>query len=111
MNIRAFVNDWLSAANAYDMDRWVAYFHPDATLDDPSVGSSFIGHEGIRRYFEDYFIGYNTQTKLVKLTVSGETGAHVLVDFTGGFPGGQVGGTFELTFRHNKIVLAKAELV
>jgi len=44
-------------------------YHKDAKLDDPSVGRIFKGQSGIRKYFEDYFIGYKTQTRLIKLNI------------------------------------------
>ena len=75
------------------------------------VGKKFKGHAGIRKYFEDYFIGYKTKTKLVKLEVITETRAHLTVEFTGEFPEGQLGGTFEFTFKNGKIKTAKADLL
>jgi ketosteroid isomerase-like protein len=111
MNINAFVTEWLEAANAFDMPKWVAHFHKDAVLDDPSVGDKFEGHNGIRKYFQDYFIDYNTQTQLVKLEKKNDKEVHLQVDFTGDFPGKEISGTFDLTFRNNKIVYAKAALI
>jgi hypothetical protein len=111
MDIKAFIQDWLATGNAYDTDSYLKKYHKDATLDDPSVGSSFVGHAGIRRYFEDYFIGYKTQTRLVKLDIIDKNSAHIEVEFTGEFPGKVLGGLFELTFRGEKIAYAKAELI
>ncbi|MET0463937.1 MAG: nuclear transport factor 2 family protein [Chitinophagaceae bacterium] len=111
MDINAFVKDWLAAANAFDTDKWLAFFQKEATLDDPSVGSKFEGHVGIRQYFEDYFIGYNTQTELVKLEVKADTEVHLQLDFTGDFPGRKIVGTFDLKFRNNRIAFARAALI
>lgn len=55
-------------------------------LDNPSVGQVFKGHSGIREYFEDYFIGYKTQTRLIKLDILSDSEAHIEVEFTGEFP-------------------------
>ncbi len=52
-------------------------------LDDPLVERKFIGHEGIRDYYNSYFIGYKTQTKLT----TGDNDAHLKVELTGEFPG------------------------
>ncbi len=34
----------------------------------------------------------------------------VEVHFTGDFPGGETGGTFDVTLRHDKIAFARADL-
>ncbi len=111
MNIESFIHDWLAAANAFDTKRFLGKWHSDGILDDPSVGQMFKGHSGIRRYFDDYFIGYQTQTRLVRLDIIAPNKAHIIVDFTGEFPGGQVGGTFDFIFKDGKIKTAKAELI
>lgn len=36
---------------------------------------------------------------------------HLEVEFTGEFPGGRIGGMFDLTFRGEKISAAKADLM
>lgn len=111
MDIPAFINDWLVASNAYDTKKYLTFYLPNAVLDDPSVGRKFEGHEGIQRYFENYFIGYNTQTKLVSLEITDDDQAHLEVEFTGEFPEGKIGGTFDFTFKNNKISAAKADLI
>jgi hypothetical protein len=82
----------------------------DAVLDDPSVGSTFIGHEGIEEYFTTYFIGYQTQTKLLKLSIQGTENAYVEVAFSGNFPEGNLRGTFDFNFKDQKIAFVKADL-
>jgi ketosteroid isomerase-like protein len=110
MNIKEFIHQWLAASNAYDTDLYLKKYHEDAVLTDPSVGRSFKGHEEIRKYFEDYFIGYKTKTKLLKLVISNSTQARIEVEFTGEFPERKLGGRFEFTFREGKIASAKAAL-
>jgi len=56
MDIHNFINGWLAASNAFDTDKYLEFYQPDAILDDPSVGRKFIGHKGLRDYFESYFI-------------------------------------------------------
>jgi len=111
MDRNLWVNDWLTAANSYDIDGYLKHWQEDAVLDDPSVGQAFEGHAGIREYFENYFIGYKTQTRLVKLLETGEDTVHLEVAFTGEFPGKKVKGTFDLTFEEDKIARAKADLI
>jgi ketosteroid isomerase-like protein len=111
MNIKVFIDEWLALSNAYDTDSYLEKYHQDAVLDDPSVGQIFRGHPGIRKYFEDYFIGYNTQTRLLKLDISANHAAHIEVAFTGDFPGNKIDGIFDFIFKDGKIASAKAELV
>lgn len=110
MNIKEFITDWLEASNNYDINKYLDKYLENATLDDPSVGKKFTGHDGIKEYYTTYFIGYKTQTRLIKLT-TGENTAHLEVDFTGEFPGGQIGGVFDFTFKNGKILEAKADLI
>jgi hypothetical protein len=111
MDIKTFINEWLALSNAFDTARYLKKYHKDAVLDDPSVGQVFKGESGIRKYFEDYFIGYKTQTRLLKLDILSDQTARMEVEFTGEFPGNKVNGVFDFTFRDGKIASAKAELV
>jgi ketosteroid isomerase-like protein len=110
MDIKAFLIDWIAISNSYNTEKYLEKYLDDAVLDDPSVGRKFIGHKGIREYYESYFIGYKTQTKLVKLDIQDNT-AHMEVEFTGEFPEGQIGGIFDFTFKDEKIEKVKANLL
>lgn len=110
MDIKAFLIEWLAHSNAFDIEKYLEGFHQDAELNDPSVGRIFKGHSGIRKYFEDYFIGYKTQTRLVRLKLTGPDTAHLEVTFTGEFPEGEIGGIFDFLLKDNKILLLKADL-
>lgn len=109
MNIKEFITDWLEASNSYDTEKYLEKYLEDAVLNDPSVGRKFVGHDEIRDYYNTYFIGYKTQTRLVKITTN-KNKAHLEVDFTGEFPGGQIGGMFDFTFKDGKIETVKADL-
>lgn len=109
MDIKAFLLDWLEISNSYNTEKYLAKYLEDAVLDDPSVGRKFVGHKGIREYFTSYFIGYKTQTKLVKLAILDNT-AHMEVEFTGEFPEGKIGGIFDFTFKNQKITTVTADL-
>ncbi|PZR27557.1 MAG: hypothetical protein DI535_10045 [Citrobacter freundii] len=111
MDINLFIQEFIAVSNAYDTKSYLQKWHTDAILDDPSVGQVFKGHSGIRKYYESYFIGYRTQTRLVKLVVTSDNEAHIKVEFTGDFPEGKIGGIFDFTFRDGKIAAAKADLI
>ncbi len=111
MDIKEFISEWLAFSDAYDTDGYVDMYHKDAVLDDPSVGQKFVGHAGIRRYFETYFIGYKTQTRLVNLDIINDDSARIEVEFTGEFPGGKLGGTFNFIFKDGKIAFVEADLI
>jgi ketosteroid isomerase-like protein len=111
MDIKAFIKNWIAVSNAYDTKSYLEKWHKEAILDDPSVGQVFKGHSGIKKYFESYFIGYKTQTRLVKLEIIGDNEAHIEVEFTGEFPEGKIGGTFHFIFKDGKIAKANAGLM
>ncbi|WP_264565526.1 nuclear transport factor 2 family protein [Flavobacterium sp. N3904] len=109
MDIKAFLLNWLEVSNNYNTGNYLEKYLEDAVLDDPSVGKKFIGHKGIRAYYTSYFIGYKTQTKLVRLDIQ-DNSAHMEVEFTGDFPEGKIGGVFDFTFKNQKIANVKADL-
>jgi len=104
------IANWITVSNAHDTAAYLSFFTEGATLDDPSVGEVFDGAEGLTRYFETYVIGYKTQTRVVSIEPR-ETFTHVEVDFTGTFPGGQIGGLFDITFEGDKIAFIRADLL
>lgn len=110
MDIQKLIKEWIDCSNTFEVEEYLNKFHNNAVIDDPSVGHSFKTHTGIREYFESYFIGYNTQTRLIHIKVNNNK-AYVEVEFTGDFPGGKTGGTFDLTFENGKIVHVKADLI
>lgn len=111
MNIETFIKNWIVASNAFDIEKYINFYLPEAVLDDPSVGRKFEGHHGIREYFDSYFIGYNTHTELVKLNIIDEENAHLKVHFTGDFPEGKIAGTFDFKFKEGKIAFVRADLI
>jgi ketosteroid isomerase-like protein len=111
MDIVKFVDQWIAVSNSYDTEKYLAFYAADAVFDDPSVGRKFIGRPGIKEYFNSYFIGYKTQTKKVELIVKDENQAHLEVEFTGDFPEGKIGGTFDFQFEAGKICFVLADLI
>jgi len=79
------VNQFIRLANAFDVEGTLTLFTPDAVIEDVSVGSAFAGIEGIRRYLEQFFIGYSTTSRLLSLEQPHNLVALVHVDFTGTF--------------------------
>lgn len=106
---RAIIESWIDAANAFDTARFLAFFTADAVLDDPGV-DRFEGVDRIAEYFRDYFIGYRTTTRLVEIADDG-TRAFVTVHFTGEFPGGETGGTFDIRFTGDRFAEVNADLL
>ena len=111
MDVKNFIDNWIETSNAFETEKYLNFYLEDAVLDDVSVGRKFDGHNGIKKYFESYFIGYNTQTKVMQLEISNDNKALLEVNFTGDFPEGKIGGTFELQFKNNKIAFIKADLI
>jgi ketosteroid isomerase-like protein len=110
MNTETLIKDWIAVGNSYDTEKYLEFYLKDAILDDPSVGRKFVGHEGIKDYFVSFFIGYKTQTELRKLNAK-ENSAYLEVEFTGDFPEGKIGGSFDFIFKNNKIEFVMADLI
>ncbi|HFX0594340.1 TPA: nuclear transport factor 2 family protein [Pseudomonas aeruginosa] len=89
-DLRGIADSLIAATNAFDVERALALFAPDAVIDDPSTGHRFDGQAGIRDYIERYFVGYHTATRILSVKKSGNNRASVRVDFTGDF-GHEVG--------------------
>lgn len=83
--LRRAADALIAATNAFEVEKAVALFTPDAVIDDPSTGHRFDGHPGIRDYFRQFFVGYHTVTELLSVETIGESEARVRVDFTGDF--------------------------
>ncbi|EDM38472.1 hypothetical protein PBAL39_02617 [Pedobacter sp. BAL39] len=111
MNIQTLINEWIAVGNAFDTERYLDFYLEDAVLDDPSVGEVFKGRREIKKYFDSYFIGYNTRTELVSLDLINNTQAFIEVKFSGNFSEGNIGGFFDVTFKNGKIAFVKADLI
>jgi len=111
MNIPLLVDAWIAAGNSYDTEKYLSFYSEKAIFDDPSVGKKFKGRKGIKTYFDSFFIEYETQTRKVELIVKDENQAHLEVEFTGIFPEGKIGGTFDFKFEEGKIVHVLADLI
>lgn len=109
--MKNIINDWIKASNSFDSNYYLSFYLNEAMLDDLSVGRKFMGHKGIGNYFDSYFINYNTSTEIMNVVILDESRANLEVKFTGDFPEGEIGGTFEITFKNNKISYLIADLI
>jgi ketosteroid isomerase-like protein len=83
--LRETADALIAATNAFDIERALALFAPDAVIDDPSTGHRFDGHAGVRDYIERYFVGYRTTTRFLSIRRLADRQARIRVDFTGDF--------------------------
>jgi ketosteroid isomerase-like protein len=88
--MRTLVENFIQAANAFDIDSTLAVFAPNAVIDDVSVGDAFKGHDGVRRYLDRFFVGYSTASRLLSLDQPDDHNVFLRLDFTGDF-GHEVG--------------------
>ena len=84
-HLRQVADALIAATNAFAVERVLGLFAHDAVIDAPSPGQRSDGHAGIRRYLEQYFVGYQTVTRFLSMQRIGPQRARVRVDFTGDF--------------------------
>lgn len=84
-HLRRVADALIAATNAFAVEQVLGLFAHDAVIDDPSTGHRFDGHAGMRRYVEQYFVGYQTVTRFLSMQRLGPQRARVRVDFTGDF--------------------------
>lgn len=101
-HFRYMADAFILATNASNLDHALSLFSQDAVIDDPSTGHRFDGHDGIRNYIEQYFIGYHTVTQFLSMNCLGYNKASVRVDFTGDF--GHEIGKFEITLNAEGLI-------
>ena len=83
--MQKLIENFIRATNAFDVDGALSLFAADAVIDDVSVGDAFVGTDGVRRYLERFFVGYNTRSELLSLENVDDFNAVVRLDFTGDF--------------------------
>lgn len=104
--IGGLIDQLIAATNSFDVEAALALFASDAVIDDVSVGEKFENIAGVRKYLEDFFVGYQTVTRLVSLAVADDRHAKAQVDFTGDF--GHETGALELTRNADGLIVAVA---
>jgi ketosteroid isomerase-like protein len=83
--MQKLVESFIATANAFDVEGALSLFAPDAVIDDVSIGDAFVGRDGVRIYFERFFVGYNTASRLLSIETLDAFNANVRLDFTGDF--------------------------
>ncbi|MBI3521080.1 MAG: nuclear transport factor 2 family protein, partial [Bacteroidetes bacterium] len=68
--IKKIIQQFIKAANAFDVDKALTLFATNAIIDDVSVGKQFKNTKGVRDYLDQFFVGYHTVTKLVSLEIT-----------------------------------------
>jgi ketosteroid isomerase-like protein len=105
MDVKTFIQEFIAAGNAYDTKRYLDMWQKDAVLEDKSIKQVYKGQEGVKKYFEKYFVKYKTQTRLIKLNVINDHQANIDVQFTSY----NQTGTFDFIFKDGKIASAIAD--
>jgi ketosteroid isomerase-like protein len=89
------IRKFIDATNSFDVEKALSLFASDAIIDDVSVGDKFEGTAGVRKYIEQYFVGYKTVSKVLSVEALSEYRALVRLDFTGDF--GHETGTLDMS--------------
>lgn len=83
--MQKLVQSIIGTANAFDIGSTLSLFAADAVIDDISVGDTFVGRDGVRKYLERFFVGYSTKSRLLSLDELDDLHSSVRLDFTGDF--------------------------
>ncbi|HMH34666.1 MAG TPA: nuclear transport factor 2 family protein [Puia sp.] len=101
--MKKIIKQFIHATNAFDVEAALALFADDAVIDDVSVGEKFKNTSGVRKYLENFFVGYKTVTRLESIVVLDNRNAKAHVDFTGDF-GHETGG-LNFTFNSAGLII------
>jgi hypothetical protein len=93
--MQKLIQQLIKSTNDFAVEAALAWFAPDAVIDDISVGEKFAGIAGVRTYLEKFFVGYHTVTKLQSIQVFDKRHATAKLDFTGDF--GHETGSLQVT--------------
>lgn len=98
------LQNFVDAANAFDVEGILKLFADDGFIDDASVSQTFHGHDGVRRYAEEYFVGYQTRSSILTVEAIDPHRSTARVDFTGNF--GHEIGFFEIETNDAGLILS-----
>jgi ketosteroid isomerase-like protein len=104
ISIEKIIEQLINATNEFDVNTALTLFTNDAVIDDVSVGEKFKNTAGLRKYFENFFVGYHTVTRLESLKVLNNRCATAQVDFTGDF--GHETGVLNVTINNDGLITA-----
>jgi ketosteroid isomerase-like protein len=103
-DVEKAVQQFIQSANKFDVNAALALFASNAVIDDVSVGDKFKNTAGVRRYLEQFFVGYKTVTRLESIEIVNAYHAKAKVDFTGNF-GHETGG-LDVTINKEGLITA-----
>lgn len=83
--MQKLVESFIDTTNAFDIGSTLSLFAADAVIDDVSVGDTFVGRDGVRKYLERFFVGYSTKSGLLSVEELDALHSSVRLDFTGDF--------------------------
>lgn len=101
--MKNLIQQFVAAANAFDVEAALALFAPDAVIDDVDVGEKFENTAGVRKYLESFFVGYHTASKLESVDVFNDRQAKAQLDFTGDF--GHETGALDITTNADGLIV------
>ena len=104
VSFKKIIQQFINSTNEFDIKTALALFTNDAVIDDVSVGEKFKNTAGIRKYLENFFVGYHTVTKLESLNILDDQHAKAQVDFTGDF--GHETGALNVTINNDGLITA-----
>ncbi|MDB5271853.1 MAG: hypothetical protein JWO58_220 [Chitinophagaceae bacterium] len=103
VSIEKIIRQLIKATNAFDIEAALTLFAADAVIDDVSVGEKFKTRTGVRRYLDQYFIGYNTVSKIEYVKLINDLHAVTQLDFTGDF--GHETGSLKVTINKEGLII------
>lgn len=103
IHMKNLIQQFVAAANAFDVEAALALFAPDAVIDDVDVGEKFENTAGVRKYLESFFVGYHTASKLESVDVFNDRQAKAQLDFTGDF--GHETGALDITTNADGLIV------
>ncbi|MDB5256773.1 MAG: hypothetical protein JWM14_1468 [Chitinophagaceae bacterium] len=104
VSIEKIIEQLINTTNAFDVKTALSLFAANAVIDDVSVGEKFKHTAGIRKYLEQFFVGYHTVTRLESLELINDRQANAQVDFTGDF--GHETGALHVTLNNDGLIVA-----
>ncbi len=103
------VLNFIKSSNMLDVNMYLSSFSDTAMIEEKSINNDLYGKEEIRRYFQDYFINYHTQTEVLNYKVK-ESYLKMRVQFKGDFTGNEVVGLYKFFIEDKRIVKLIADL-
>jgi ketosteroid isomerase-like protein len=101
-DINKIIQQFIQLANAFDVEAVLKLFADNAVIADVSVGEKFENTTGVKKYLQEFFVGYKTVTKLESVEILDAFKANAQVEFTGDF--GHETGALNFTFNTKGLI-------